>query len=223
MTILLNEETRVLIQGITGKRGTYHTRQMLDYGTQVVGGVTPGKGGEWSNGLPVFDTVAAAVNMTGANTSVIFVPPGHAADAIYEAVDAGISLIICISDGLPISDMMRIYDYVQASSSRLIGPNCPGVLVPGLANVGIIPNDIALPGRTGLVSKSGALTYEVIYALSQAGIGQSTCVGIGGDPIRGTSYVDVLELFENDPNTEQIVLLGEIGGHAEIEAAQFIK
>lgn len=223
MTILLNDETRVIVQGMTGQRGVDHTQRMLDYGTQIVGGITPGKGGEWVNGVPVFDTVATAVSMTGANTSVIFVPPGNAADAIYEAIDAGIVLIVCISDGLPIFDMMRVYDYVRASSSRLIGPNCPGILVPGVANVGIMPTSSALPGRTGVVSKGGALTYEVIHTLSQAQIGQSTCVGIGGDPIRGTSYVDILELFENDPNTDSVVLVGEIGGHAEIEAAQFIR
>lgn len=223
MTILTHEQLRVLVQGITGDRGHFHTTQMLDSGTPIVGGITPGKGGEWSSGVPVFDTVRAAVEMTGANTSVIFVPQANAADAIYEAIDAGIDLVICISEGIPIADMTRIYEYARTSNSRLIGPNCPGVLSPGTANLGIFPAQLGKPGRTGIVAKGGALLYEVIDILTQAGIGQSTCVGIGGDPIVGTNYVEILEMFEHDPDTDAVVLLGEIGGRAEIDAAEFIK
>lgn len=223
MPILTHPDMRVIVQGITGDQGLLHTKQMIDSGTQVVGGITPGKGGEWTSGMPVFDTVRAAVQMTGANTSIIFVPQNEAADAIYEAIEAEIELVVCISDGIPIADMTRIYEYTRSSHSRLIGPNCPGILTPGMANLGIFPANIGFAGHTGVVSKGGALIYEVIDILSQAGIGQSTCVGIGGDPIVGTSYVEILELFESDPLTETVVLLGEIGGRAEIEAAEFIK
>jgi succinyl-CoA synthetase alpha subunit len=223
MSILIDIDTRVIVQGITGKEGRFHAAQMRDYGTQVVGGVTPGRGGEWVESLPVFDGVRAAREMTGANTSVIFVPPAHAADAIYEAVEAEIDLIICITEGIPLFDMMRVYDYVKRSHSRLIGPNCPGIMVPELATVGIIPGHIGHPGDVGVVSKSGALTYDVVDAMSAADIGQSVIVGIGADPIVGTSFINVLEMLENDPETEKIVLLGEIGGRAEIDAAEYIK
>jgi succinyl-CoA synthetase alpha subunit len=214
---------RIVVQGITGERGLLHTQQMLDSGTPIMGGITPGKGGEWAAGVPVFDTVRAAVEMIGANTSIIFVPQHNAADAIYEAIDAKIDTIVCISDGIPIADMTRIYEYTVASHSRLIGPNCPGILTPGVANIGIFPANLGKAGHTGVVSKGGAMIYEVIDILTRAGIGQSTCVGIGGDPIVGTSYVEILEMFEADPLTESVVLLGEIGGRAEIDAAEFIK
>jgi succinyl-CoA synthetase alpha subunit len=196
---------------------------MIDYGTDVVGGVTPGKGGEWVLGKPIFDTAKAAVDATGANTSIIFVPAAFGPDAIYEAIDAGIELIICITEGIPILDMMKVYEYLRHSKSRLIGPNCPGLLTPGQAKVGIMPGYIAQPGNIGVVSKSGTLTYEVVYALTQAGMGQTTCIGIGGDPVIGTNFVDVLRLFEDDPLTEKVVLIGEIGGRAEVEAAAFIR
>jgi succinyl-CoA synthetase alpha subunit len=223
MSILVDKNTRLIVQGITGREGSFHTKQMIDYGTNVVGGVTPGKGGEWVHGKPVFDTVKAAVEATDANTSIIYVPGPFAADAIFESVDAGIDLIVCISDPVPIRDMMKVYDYLKHSKSRLIGPNCPGLLTPGQAKVGIIPGYVGTPGNVGVVSKSGTLTYEVVYALTNAGMGQSTCVGIGGDPVIGTSFVDVLQMFEDDPQTEKVVLIGEIGGRAEIDAAEFIK
>lgn len=223
MAILADKNTRLIVQGITGGEGSFHTKQMVDYGTNVVGGVTPGKGGEWVEGKPVFDTVKAAVEATDANATLIFVPPPFAPDAIFEAVDSGIELIVCITEGIPILDMMKVYEYVRRSKSRLIGPNCPGLLTPGQAKIGIMPGYIAKPGGVGVVSKSGTLTYEVVYALSEAGMGQSTCVGIGGDPIIGTSFVDVLEMFENDPETEKVAILGEIGGRAEIDAAEYIK
>jgi succinyl-CoA synthetase alpha subunit len=223
MAILVDKNSRVLVQGITGREGQFHTQQMIDYGTNVVGGVTPGKGGEWIDGKPVFDTVKTAVEATEANVSLIFVPAPFAADAIYEAVDAGIKLIVCISEGVPVQDMIRVHNYITTTDSRLVGPNCPGLLTPGQAKVGIMPGYIAVPGHVGVVSKSGTLTYEVVYALTQAGMGQSTCVGIGGDPIIGTTFVDVLEMFENDPETEKIAILGEIGGRAEIDAAEYIK
>lgn len=223
MAILIDNNTRLIVQGITGSEGAFHTKQMIEYGTKVVGGVTPGKGGEWVDGVPVFDTVKAAVDATDANTSVIFVPAPFAADAIFEAVDAGIKLVVCITEGVPVRDMMRVYQTIRKSNVRLIGPNCPGLLTPGQAKVGIMPGYIAKPGNVGVVSKSGTLTYEVVNALSDKGIGQSTCVGIGGDPIIGTSFVDVLEMFENDPQTEKIAILGEIGGRAEIDAAEYIK
>lgn len=223
MAILADKNTRLIVQGITGREGSFHTEQMIEYGTNVVGGVTPGKGGEWVHGKPVFDTVKAAVDATGANASIIYVAAPFAADAIYESIDAGISLIVCITEGIPIADMMKVYDYVKRSNSRLIGPNCPGLLTPGQAKVGIMPGYIAKPGNVGVVSKSGTLTYEVVYALTNAGMGQTTCVGIGGDPIIGTNFVEILQMFEEDPDTEKVVLIGEIGGRAEIDAASYIR
>jgi len=223
MAILVDHEARVLVQGITGREGNFHTKRMIDYGTTISGGVTPGKGGEWAAGKPVFDSVHSAVEATGANTSILFAPPNNAPDAIYEAIDAGITLIICITEGIPVQEMMKIYDYISRRESRLIGPNCPGILVPGQTNIGIMPGHIAMPGSVGVVSRSGTLTYEVMHALTTNGIGQSTCVGIGGDPIIGTSFVEILEMFEYDPDTEKVVLLGEIGGRAEIDAAEYIK
>lgn len=223
VSILVDGETRVIVQGITGREGSFHTRQMLHFGTKVVAGVTPGKGGEWAVSLPIFDTVQLAIEATEATVSVIFVPPPFAVDAIYEAVDAGISLIICITEGIPIMDMMKVRDYVKRQQCRLLGPNCPGVLVPGETSVGIMPGDIGISGTVGVVSRSGTLTYEVVYALTTHDLGQSACVGIGGDPVLGTTFVDVLEMFEADPGTDRIALLGEIGGRAEIEAAEYIK
>ncbi|MEQ8673371.1 MAG: succinate--CoA ligase subunit alpha [Aggregatilineales bacterium] len=223
MAILTHPHMRVLVQGMTGHEGSFHTRQMIDFGTNIVGGVTPGKGGEWISGKPVFDSVIAAIEATEANTSVIFVPPEHASDAIYEAIDAGIDLIVCITEGIPVQDTMRLYDYLKQSNSRLLGPNCPGILTPSGISIGIIPGYITKKGTIGVASRSSTLTYEMIYHLSENGLGQSTCVGIGGDPIIGTSFVDVLEMFENDPDTEKILLIGEIGGRAEIDAASYIK
>jgi len=222
VSILVNRDTRLLVQGITGREGQFHTRQMLEYGTSVVGGVTPGKGGEWVAGVPVFDTVKEAVEATGANASIIYVPARFAPDAIYEAADAGLPLIVCITEGIPVLDMIRVRAYLDQRDTRLIGPNCPGLLTPGEAKVGIMPGHIGLPGTVGVVSRSGTLTYEVVYALTLRGIGQSTCVGIGGDPIIGTSFVDVLRMFQEDPLTDQIVLIGEIGGNDEEKAAEFI-
>jgi succinyl-CoA synthetase alpha subunit len=223
MAILADRNTRLIVQGITGREGSFHTEQMIDYNTNIVGGVTPGKGGEWIHGKPIFDTVKAAVDATGANASIIFVPAAFGPDAIYEAIDAGIELIVCITEGIPILDMMKVNEYLHQSNSRLVGPNCPGLLTPGQAKVGIMPGYIAQPGPIGVVSKSGTLTYEVVYALTNAGLGQTTCIGIGGDPIIGTNFVDVLRLFEDDHDTEKVVLIGEIGGQAEVEAAEFIK
>lgn len=223
MSILIDENTSVLVQGITGREGRFHTLQMLNYGTKVVAGVTPGKGGDWVEIIPVFDTVKTAVEVTGANTSLICVPAAHAADAIYEAVDAGIALVVCITVGIPVHDMMRIYRYMSSSKSRLIGPNCPGLLTPGKSKVGIMPNYIASPGYVGVVGKTGTLTYEVVYALTRAGLGQSTFVGIGSDPIVGTNFVEILEMFEHDLDTEKVAIVGEIGGRAEIDAAEYIK
>ncbi len=222
MAILIDKNTKLLVQGITGREGLFHTEQMIEYGTDVVGGVTPGKGGEWALGKPVFDTVKTAKEATGANTSVIYVPAAFAADAIYEAIDAGIELIVCITEGVPIQDMMKVRAHLDQSHSRLVGPNCPGLLSPGQSKVGIMPGHIAMPGNVGVVSRSGTLTYEVVYALTQRGIGQSTCVGIGGDPINGTNFIDVLKMFEEDPQTEKVVLIGEIGGTDEEKAAQYI-
>jgi succinyl-CoA synthetase alpha subunit len=223
MSILVNKNTRLLVQGITGNEGLFHTRQMIAYGTNVVGGVTPGKGGEWVEGnIPVFDSVKFAVEATGANTSIIFVPARFATDAIFEAADASIPLIVCISEGIPVQDMMRVRHYLDQKAIRLIGPNCPGLLTPGETKVGIIPGDIAISGNVGVVSRSGTLTYEVLYALKGLGVGASTCVGIGGDPINGTNFLDCLELFEADPYTEKVVLIGEIGGTDEEKAAEFI-
>ncbi|MBL8156839.1 MAG: succinate--CoA ligase subunit alpha [Anaerolineae bacterium] len=223
MAILADKNTRLIVQGITGREGSFHTKQMIDYGTQVVGGVTPGKGGEWIHGKPVFDTVRKAVDATGADASIIYAPASVAPDAIYEAVDAGIRLIVCITEGIPIQDMLKVYAQVKTSQSRLIGPNCPGLLTPGQSKIGIMPGYIAKPGSVGVVSKSGTLTYEVVYALTHAGLGQTTCLGIGGDPVIGTNFVDALRMFEEDPETEKVVLIGEIGGRAEIDAAEFIQ
>lgn len=223
MAILLDHQTRVLVQGITGRDGSFHTRQMVDYGTAVVAGVTPGKQGQEAHGVPVYNTVQAAVKETRANCSIIFVPPRFAADAVLEAADAGIPLIICITEGVPVQDMLGVYDYVQKKGARLIGPNCPGLIVPGACKVGIMPGHIHKPGKIGVISRSGTLTYEVVYQLTQAGLGQSTCVGIGGDPVIGTKYVDLLELFQADPETEAIALIGEIGGNDEEVAAEYIR
>ena len=222
MSILVHRNTRVVVQGITGREGQFHTQQMLEYGTQVVAGVTPGKGGQWILGVPVFDTVKEAVEATGANCSVIFVPARFAPDAILEAADAGVPLIVCITEGIPVQDMIRVRAYLDRKGVRLIGPNGPGLITPGECKVGIIPGHITRPGPVGIVSRSGTLTYEVIAALSQRGIGQSTCVGIGGDPIPGTNFVEVLAMFEEDPQTEHVVLIGEIGGTEEERAADFI-
>ncbi|HYJ13547.1 MAG TPA: succinate--CoA ligase subunit alpha [Thermomicrobiales bacterium] len=223
MSILVGQDTRLLVQGITGREGSFHTTQMVEYGTNVVAGVTPGKKGEQVAGVPVFDTVADAVAETGANTSIIYVPARFAPDAIYEAVDSGIDLVICITEGVPVNDMVPVFHHVKANGARLIGPNCPGLITPGQAKVGIMPGFIHKPGTVGLVSRSGTLTYEVVDALTKAGLGQSSAVGIGGDPVIGTSFVDVLELFQNDPGTEAIVMIGEIGGTDEEVAAEFIK
>ena len=223
MAILVDKNTRVLVQGITGHDGLFQTQQMIAYGTSVVGGVTPGKGGEWVEGKPVFDTVKEGRESTGANATCIFVPARFAPDALYEAIDAGIELIVCITEGIPIADMMKVREYLDMRPSRLIGPNCPGVLSPGQSKVGIIPNYVGTPGSVGIVSKSGTLTYEVMSALTERGIGQSSCVGIGGDPINGTDFIDVLQMFEDDPQTDKVVLMGEIGGDAEQKAAQFIR
>lgn len=224
MSILINKDTRLLVQGITGNDGLFHTRQMLAYGTNVVAGVTPGKGGEWvDEKIPVFDSVKFAVEATDANASVIFVPARGAPDAMYEAADAGIGLIVCITEGVPVQDMMRVRSYLDQKHIRLIGPNCPGVLTPGECSVGIIPGDIAIPGDVGVVSRSGTLTYEALYALKLVGLGASTCVGIGGDPVNGTNFLDVLEMFQGDPLTERVVLIGEIGGTDEEKAADYIR
>ena len=224
MSILINKNTRLLVQGITGHEGSFHTEQMIQYGTQVLAGVTPGKGGEWvlDGKIPVFDSVRIAVNATGVNTSVIFVPARFAADAIFEAADASIPLIVCITEGIPVQDMMRVRNYIDQKGVRLIGPNCPGLLTPDQAKVGIIPGDISIPGKIGVVSRSGTLTYEVLYALKINGLGVSTCIGIGGDPINGTNFIDCLQMFEEDPTTEKIVLIGEIGGNEEEKAAVYI-
>ncbi len=224
MSILVDKNTRLLVQGITGNEGLFHTQHMLAYGTNVVAGVTPGKGGEWvlEGKVPVFDSVRIAHEATGVNTSVIFVPARFAADAIYEAADTGIQLIVCITEGIPVQDMMRVRNYLDQKGIRLVGPNCPGLLTPGEAKVGIIPGDISIPGNIGVVSRSGTLTYEVLYALKLVGLGTTTCIGIGGDPVNGTSFIDVLGMFEADPHTDKIVLIGEIGGTDEEKAAEFI-
>ena len=222
MSILVNQETQVVVQGITGKEGSFHARQCVAYGTRVVAGVTPGKGGQELDNIPVFNTVAQAVAETGANTSLIFVPPGFAADAILEAAAAGIKVIVCITEGIPTLEMTRVMAALQGTGCRLIGPNCPGIISPGKAKVGIMPGQIHREGNIGLVSRSGTLTYEAVHQLSLAGLGQSTCIGIGGDPIIGTNFIDALQLFEADPQTEGVVLIGEIGGAAEEEAAAFI-
>lgn len=224
MSILVNKATRLLVQGITGREGLFHSQQMLEYGTRIVAGVRPGKGGEWvlEGKVPLFDTVKQAVEATGANASVLFVPARSAADAMMEAADAGVPLIVCITEGIPIQDMMQVRRYLDQRGVRLVGPNCPGLLTPGEVKVGIIPGHIALAGDIGVVSRSGTLTYEVLYALQQRSRGVSTCVGIGGDPINGTSFIDVLAMFEDDPHTEQVILIGEIGGTDEERAAEFI-
>ena len=223
MSILVDKNTRLLVQGITGREGEFHTRKMIEYGTRVVAGVTPGKGGMQVAGVPVFDTVAQAVRATGANTSVVYVPARAAADAMYEEADAGIRLIVCITEGIPVHEMMRVCRYLKEKNVRLIGPNCPGVISPGQAKVGITPGHICCPGPIGVVSRSGTLTYEVIWALSERGLGQSTCVGIGGDPIIGSDFVEILALFEHDPATRGVVLIGEIGGTDEERAAAFVE
>ena len=223
MAILLDKSTRLIVQGLTGKEGTFHAKQAAAYGTQVVGGVTPGKGGTTHEGWPVFNTVSDAVKVTGANTSVIFVPAAFAADAVMEASDAELRLTVCITEGIPTLDMMRAFTYLKGKQTRVIGPNCPGAISPGKAKAGIIPGHICREGRIGIVSKSGTLTYEAIHQLTQLGMGQSSCIGIGGDPLIGTSFVDVLKLFQDDPETDAVVMIGEIGGTAEEEAAQYIQ
>jgi succinyl-CoA synthetase alpha subunit len=224
MSIFIGEDTLLVVQGITGRDGSFHARQMLEYGTRVIGGVTPGKGGQRFDGkVPIFDTVTDAVRETGANTSVIYVPPMFAADAIMEAADAGIDLIVAITEGVPVLDMTRVYPFVRGRGSRLIGPNCPGLISPGKSKVGIIPGRICTPGNIGVVSRSGTLTYEVVYQLSRAGMGQSTCVGIGGDPINGTNFIDCLRAFENDGETVAVAMMGEIGGTDEQDAAAFVR
>ena len=223
MSILVNSQTRLLVQGITGREGSFHTTQMVEYGTNVVAGVTPGGKGKTVAGVPVFDTIADAVAETPPNVSIIYVPARFAPDAIYEAVDNGIPFVICITEGIPVLDMAPVYAYVKEKGARLLGPNCPGIITPGQAKVGIMPGFIHMPGPIGLVSRSGTLTYEVVDALTRAGLGQSTAIGIGGDPIIGTSFVDALELFQSDPATEAIVMIGEIGGTDEEDAAAFIK
>jgi succinyl-CoA synthetase alpha subunit len=224
MSVFADHATRLVVQGITGRDGSFHARQMVEYGTNVVAGVTPGKGGlRFDDKVPVYNTVAEAVRETGANASVIYVPPAGAAGAIYEAADAGIRLIVCITEGVPVMDMTRVLPFVRARGARLIGPNCPGLITPGEAKVGIIPGNICAPGRVGIVSRSGTLTYEIVNHLTRAGIGQSTCVGIGGDPLIGTNFIDVLRAFQDDPDTDVIVLMGEIGGTDEQSAAEFVR
>lgn len=223
MAVLIDEQTRLVVQGLTGREGTFHARAAADYGTTIVGGVTPGKGGSTHEGWPIFDTVHAAVSAAGANTSVIFVPPANAADAILEAADAGIGVVVCITEGIPIADMVTVLERIRGTSTTLVGPNCPGVLSAGKGKVGIIPGHIAEEGRVGIVSKSGTLTYEAMHQLTKCGLGQTTCVGIGGDPLVGTNFVDALRLFDADVATEAVVLIGEIGGTAEEEAASYIK
>jgi succinyl-CoA synthetase alpha subunit len=223
MSILVNKDTKVICQGVTGKVGQFHTKGCKEYGTQMVGGVTPGKGGQTVEGLPVFDTVCEAVEKTGADATMIFVPPPFTADAILEAVDAGIKVICAITEGVPVLDMARVYPAVKASGSILIGPNCPGVITPEECKIGIMPGYIHKKGSVGLMSRSGTLTYDAVWQLTQAGLGQTTCVGLGGDPIVGTSFIDILKMFEEDPATEAILMMGEIGGTAEEEAAAYVK
>jgi succinyl-CoA synthetase alpha subunit len=223
MSILIDKNTKVVVQGITGRDGAFHTRQMLDYGTKIVAGVTPGKSGEKVEGVPVFNSVKEAVESTGANTSVIYVPSKFAVDAIYEAADAGVDLVVCVSEGIPAMDMLQVYNYLKTTKTRLVGPNTPGLITPGVTKVGIMPGQIHMKGNVGVVSRSGTLTYEVVYHLTLNGIGQSTCLGIGGDQIVGTGFLDVLDLFEKDPQTKAVVLIGEIGGTDEEEAALFVK
>jgi len=224
VSIFIDDSTRLVVQGITGRDGSFHTKQMIEYGTHVVAGVTPGKGGQTFEGsVPIFDTVEEAVRETGANTSVIYVPPAFAADAMFEAADAGVDFIVCITEGVPVLDMTRVRPYVREKGARLLGPNCPGLLSPGKSKVGIIPGHITQPGPVGLVSRSGTLTYEVVFKLKDAGLGTTTCVGIGGDPINGTDFIDCLAAFEADPETTAIVMIGEIGGTDEQDAARYVK
>jgi succinyl-CoA synthetase alpha subunit len=223
MSVLVNKETRLLVQGFTGKEGTFHATQCIAYGTNVVGGVTPGKGGSKHLDKPVFDTVSQAVKETGANVSVIFVPPPFAAEAIMEAADAGLPLVVCITEGIPTLDMIKAWSFLQGTKTRLIGPNCPGIITPGACKIGIMPGHIHLPGHVGVVSRSGTLTYEAVGQLTKLGLGQSTCIGIGGDPIIGTNHTDAIRLFNEDPDTHAIVMIGEIGGDAEEKAAAYIK
>jgi len=224
VSIFIDKTTTVIVQGITGRDGSFHTRQMIEYGTRVVAGVTPGKGGQlFDDKVPIFNTVAEAAKETGANTSVIYVPPMYAADAIMEAADAGVTLIVAITEGVPVLDMTRVYPFVKERGARLLGPNCPGLISPGKSKVGIIPGRICTPGPVGVVSRSGTLTYEIVYQLTRAGIGQTTCVGIGGDPINGTNFIDCLTAFEQDPETKAVAMMGEIGGTDEQNAAQFVK
>jgi succinyl-CoA synthetase alpha subunit len=224
VSIFIDKSTTVIVQGITGRDGSFHTKQMMEYGTKIVAGVTPGKGGQKFEGtVPIFNTVAEAMKATNANTSVIYVPPMYAADAMLEAADAGVKFIVAITEGVPVLDMTRVYPFVKEKGARLLGPNCPGLITPGQSKVGIIPGRICTPGPVGVVSRSGTLTYEIVYQLTRAGIGQTTCVGIGGDPINGTNFIDCLDAFEKDPNTKAICMMGEIGGTDEQEAAAFVK
>jgi succinyl-CoA synthetase alpha subunit len=224
VSVFIDKNTTVIVQGITGRDGSFHTRQMIEYGTRIVAGVTPGKGGQkFDDEVPIFNTVAEAAKETGANTSVIYVPPMYAADAIMEAADAGVTLVVAITEGVPVLDMTRVYPFVKERGARLLGPNCPGLISPGKSKVGIIPGRICTPGPVGVVSRSGTLTYEIVYQLTRAGIGQTTCVGIGGDPINGTNFIDCLTAFEQDPETRAVAMMGEIGGTDEQEAARFVK
>jgi succinyl-CoA synthetase alpha subunit len=223
MSVLVNKQTKVVVQGITGGEGSFHTRQMLEYGTRIVAGVTPGKGGQKFENVPIFNTLYDAVQNTGANASVIFVPAAVAADAVMEAADAGIDLVVCITEGIPVTDMLKVKEYLQGRTTRMIGPNCPGIITPGECKIGIMPGFIHRAGTIGVISRSGTLTYEAVHQLTQVGYGQSTCIGIGGDPIIGTTFVDGLTLYNGDPQTEAVVMIGEIGGTAEEEAAQYIK